>query len=39
VGVVGSIAFSRSGDLSPGTFEETQRLKKLRDAPDDLYAL
>jgi len=38
-GVVGSIAFSRSGDLSSGTFEDAQVLKKFGDAPDDLSAL
>lgn len=38
-GVVGSIAFSRSGDLSSGTFEDAQVLKKFGDAPDDLGGL
>ena len=38
-GIVGSIAFSRSGDLSTGTFEDAQVLKKFGDAPDDLSAL
>ena len=38
-GVVGSIAFSRSGDLSSGTFEDAQVLKKFGDAPDDLSTL
>jgi len=38
-GVVGSIAFSRSGDLSSGTFEDAQVLKKFGDAPDDLVGL
>jgi len=36
---VGSIAFSRSGDLSSGTFEDAQVLKKFGDAPDDLSGL
>jgi hypothetical protein len=30
---VGSIAFSRSGDLSSGTFEDAQVLKRFGDAP------
>lgn len=34
-GVVGSIAFSRRGDLSSGTFEDAKVLKKFGDAPDD----
>jgi hypothetical protein len=38
-GVVGSIAFSRSGDLSSGTFDDAQGLKKFGDAPSDLSAL
>ena len=38
-GVVGSIAFSRSGDLSSGTFEDAQVLKKFGHAPDDLSGL
>jgi uncharacterized protein YifE (UPF0438 family) len=38
-GVVGSIAFSRSGDLSSGTFEDAQVLKRFGDAPNDLSAL
>jgi hypothetical protein len=38
-GVVGSIAFSRSGDLSSGTFDDAQVLKKFGDAPDDLSEL
>ena len=38
-GIVGSIAFSRSGDLSSGTFEDAQVLKKFGDAPDDLSGL
>jgi hypothetical protein len=38
-GVVGSIAFSRSGDLSSGTFDDAQVLKKFGDAPSDLSAL
>jgi hypothetical protein len=38
-GVVGSIAFSRSGDLSSGTFEDAQVLKRFGDAPDDLSGL
>jgi hypothetical protein len=37
--VVGSIAFSRSGDLSSGTFDDAQVLKKFGDAPDNLSAL
>ena len=37
--VVGSIAFRRSGDLSFGTFEDAQVLKKFGDAPGDLSAL
>jgi hypothetical protein len=35
-GVVGSIAFSRSGDPSSGTFDDAQVLKRFGDAPDDL---
>jgi hypothetical protein len=38
-GVVGSIAFSRSGDLSSGTFDDAQVLKKFGDAPDDMSGL
>ena len=38
-GVVGSIAFSRSGDLSSGTFDDAQVLKIFGDAPSDLSAL
>jgi len=38
-GIVGAVAFSRSGDLSSGTFEDAQVLKKFGDAPDDLGAL
>ena len=38
-GVVGSIAFSRSGDLSSGAFEDAQVLKKFGEAPDDLSGL
>jgi hypothetical protein len=38
-GVVGSIAFSRSGDLSSGTFDDAKVLKKFGDAPDDLSGL
>jgi hypothetical protein len=38
-GIVGSIAFSRSGDLSSGTFEDAQVLKKFGVAPDDLTGL
>lgn len=34
-GIIGSIAFSRSGDLSSGEFEDAQVLKKFGDAPDD----
>jgi hypothetical protein len=29
----------RSGDLSSGTFDDAQVLKKFGDAPDDLSAL
>lgn len=38
-GIVGAIAFSRSGDPSSGTFEDAQVLKKFGDAPDDLTLL
>jgi hypothetical protein len=38
-GIVGSVAFSRSGDLSSGTFEDAQVLKKFGEAPDDLSGL
>jgi hypothetical protein len=38
-GIVGSIAFSRSGDLSAGIFEDARVLKKFGDAPDDLSGL
>lgn len=38
-GVVGSIAFSRSGDLSTGTFEDARVFRKFGDAPDDLSEL
>lgn len=38
-GVVGSIAFSRSGDLSSGTFEDAQVLKKFGEVPGDLNTL
>ncbi len=38
-GIVGSIAFSRSGDLSSGTFEDAPMLKKFGDAPEDLSRL
>jgi hypothetical protein len=38
-GVVGSIAFSRSGDLSSGTFDDAQVLQKFGGAPSDLSAL
>jgi hypothetical protein len=38
-GAVGAIAFSRSGDLSSGTFDDAQVLKKFGNAPDDLSAL
>jgi hypothetical protein len=38
-GIVGAVAFSRSGDLSTGEFEDARLLKKFRDVPDDLYGL
>jgi hypothetical protein len=38
-GIIGSIAFSRSGDLSSGTFHHARVPKKFGDAPDDLSAL
>jgi hypothetical protein len=38
-GIVGAVAFSRSGDLSSGTFEDAQVLKRFGEAPDDLSAL
>jgi hypothetical protein len=38
-GVVGSIAFSRRGDLFSGTFEDAQVLKKFGAVPDDLNTL
>ena len=37
--VVGSITFSRSGDLSSRTFEDAHVIKKFGDAPDDSNAL
>jgi len=38
-GIVGAIAFCRSGDLSSGTFEDAKVLKKFGDVPDDLSGL
>ncbi len=38
-GIVGAVAFSRSGDLATGEFEDAQLLKKFGDVPDDLYGL
>jgi hypothetical protein len=38
-GIVGAIAFSRSGDPSSGTFEDAHVLGKFGDAPDDLSHL
>lgn len=38
-GIVGSIAFSRSGDLSSGAFEDAQVLRKFGEAPVDLSEL
>lgn len=38
-GIIGSIAFSRSGDLSSGEFEDAQVLKNFGNAPDDLSGL
>lgn len=38
-GVVGAIAFSRSGDPSSGTFADALVLRKFGDAPDDLSHL
>jgi hypothetical protein len=38
-GVVGAVAFSRSGDPSSGTFEDARVLRKFGDAPDDLSHL
>ena len=38
-GFVGALAFSRSGDLSSGTFEDAQVLKRFGDVPDDLSGL
>ena len=38
-GVVGSIAFSRCGDLSSGTFDDAQVLKKFGEVPGDLNTL
>ena len=38
-GIVGAVAFSRSGDPSSGTFEDAQVLRKFGDAPDGEYRL
>jgi len=38
-GIVGAVAFSRSGDLSTGTFDDAHLLKKFGNVPDDLQGL
>lgn len=38
-GNVGAIAFSRSGDLSEGTFAEAVVIRAFGEVPDDLTAL
>lgn len=38
-GIVGAVAFSRSGDLGTGEFEDAQLLKKFGEVPDDMYGL
>jgi hypothetical protein len=38
-GVVGAIAFSRSGDPATGDFGDAQVIRKFGDVPDDLSAL
>jgi hypothetical protein len=37
-GVVGAIAFSRSGDPATGDFGDAQVIRKFGDVPDDLSA-
>lgn len=38
-GNVGALAFSRSGDLSEGRFDEAKVIKAFGNVPDDLAAL
>jgi hypothetical protein len=38
-GIVGAVAFSRSGDLSTEIFEEAQVLKTFGDVPGNLSTL
>lgn len=38
-GVVGAVAFSRTGDLATGDFGDATVIRKLGDVPDDLSTL
>jgi hypothetical protein len=38
-GIVGAVAFSRSGDLATGDFGDATVIRKFGDVPDDLSAL
>jgi hypothetical protein len=38
-GIVGAVAFSRSGDPATGDFGEAQVIRKFGDVPDDLSTL
>jgi hypothetical protein len=38
-GNIGALAFSRSGDLSEGRFEEAKVIKAFGNVPDDLTTL
>jgi hypothetical protein len=38
-GHVGAIAFSRTGDLATGDFDDAKPIRKFGEVPDDLSAL
>jgi hypothetical protein len=38
-GVVGAVAFSRSGDAATGDFGDAKVIRRFGDVPDDLSAL
>jgi hypothetical protein len=38
-GIVGAVAFSRSGDPATGDFGDAKAIRKFGDVPDDLSAL
>jgi hypothetical protein len=38
-GVIGAVAFSRTGDPATGDFGDAQVIRKFGDVPDDLSSL